>query len=95
MKSNPLTSSLMLYLNLPSDGVVKGTCPSMTVTALLPIRTLLEASATAIYPIAMALKRLLELTLAPQPIDVECAGGIHRKCESSNCGISSSGRSIV
>src|SRR5690348_3436958 len=67
MKSRPFTSSWMPNLKRPSEGKVNGTCPSITVTVELPMRTLLDAFTTAPAPRAVALVRLLVLTLAPTP----------------------------
>src|SRR5258706_8057804 len=70
MNVNPGTSSLMLVLNLPSLGKLYATCPSITVTLALPMRTLLLAVTNVDEPRAIALVIEPPDALADVPIQV-------------------------
>src|ERR1044072_3991962 len=70
MKVNPGTSSLMFVLNLPSLGKLYATCPSITVTLALPMRTLLFVVTTVDAPIAVAFMMLPPDALLDVPMQV-------------------------
>src|SRR5262245_11162075 len=67
--ASPSTGWKFSFLVL-SDTAVNATCPSITVTAVLPRRILLLALTTAKAPIAVALVRFPAATLVKAPLAV-------------------------
>ena len=59
-----------VFLLVLSELLVNGTCPSITVTAVLPKRILLLALTRVLKPMAVALTRLPADTSAPYPMAV-------------------------
>ena len=70
MVSNPYLVPVISFLSLLSDALVKATCPSIMVTAVLPSLILSLALTCALNPMAVAFVRLSKLTLALLPIAV-------------------------